>query len=299
MAITRLPHARFDDLPAALVAVDAVSYTYPPPRRIVALRDISLTIARGEFVGIVGHNGSGKTTLTKCVSGHLRPRVGRVSIAGRDVARLPIRDRPKFVGYTFQNPDDQLFHVSVWDEVRFGLRNLRYDAGTIDGAAEEMLRDLGLWDKRDLHPYQLSKGDRQRLAIAVVAVMQPLLLIVDEPTTGQDPVHAREIMDLLEHLRRDVGLTVVVITHAMDLVAEYCTRAVVMYQGRVLLDDSPQEVFRRPEILAQTFVQPPPIVLLALRLGLGPLPTSVDQAADLLAAAMQRESGATLPSPPA
>jgi energy-coupling factor transport system ATP-binding protein len=279
-----------------MVAVEAVSYTYPPPRRIVALTEVDLGVSRGEFLGIVGHNGSGKTTLTKCISGHLTPSTGRVRVAGRNVARLPIRERPKLVGYTFQNPDDQLFKASVWDDVRFGLANLGYEAGTVDGAAAEMLRDLELWDKRDLHPYRLSKGDRQRVSIAAVAVMQPAVLIVDEPTTGQDPVHAREIMDLLAHLRHDVGLTVVVITHAIDLVAAYCSRAVVMHQGRVLLEGSPAELFTRPEILAQAFVQAPPIVQLGLSLGLHPLPLTVAQAADALARALERRRDRALPT---
>jgi energy-coupling factor transport system ATP-binding protein len=279
-----------------MVAVEAVSYTYPPPRRIAALTDVDLGVARGEFLGIIGHNGSGKTTLTKCISGHLMPSAGRVRVAGRNVARLPIRERPTLVGYAFQNPDDQLFKASVWDDVRFGLENLGYDAMTVDGAAEEMLRDLELWDKRDLHPYRLSKGDRQRVSIAAVAVMQPAVLIVDEPTTGQDPVHAREIMDLLAHLRHDVGLTVVVITHAIDLVAAYCSRAMVMHQGRVLLEGSPAELFTRPQVLAQAFVQAPPIVQLGLSLGLHPLPLTVDQAADALARALERRRDRALPT---
>ena len=101
MSINKLPHASFDNLPSPLVVLDKVSYVYPPPRRVRALDGVSLTIAPGEFLGIIGHNGSGKTTLTKCISGHLKPGAGRVTIAGRDISRLPVRERPKFVGYTF------------------------------------------------------------------------------------------------------------------------------------------------------------------------------------------------------
>lgn len=277
-----LPHAHFEDLSTPLLSVSDVSFVYPPPRRIKALDGVTLRVAPQEFVGIVGHNGSGKTTLTKCISGHLKPGDGTITIDGRDVTRMAIRERPKYVGYTFQNPDDQLFKASVWDEVKFGVENLGYDADTVGRATEDILQELELWKQRDLHPYRLSKGDRQRLSIAAVAIMQPMVLIVDEPTTGQDPIHAREIMDLLEHLRRDIGITIVVITHAMDLVADYCTRVVAMNQGTVIVDGPPAEAFGRSEVLAQTFVQPPPIVRLAQYLGLSPLPLTVEQTAEVL-----------------
>lgn len=284
----RLPHASFDELPTPLIEISEVSYVYPPPRRVQALDRVSFTVDPKEFVGIVGHNGSGKTTLTKCISGHLNPTDGRITIAAREVRTMPIRERPKYVGYTFQNPDDQLFKASVWDEVKFGLENLGYDADLVDAASEEILRELGLWEQRDLHPYRLSKGDRQRLSIAAVAVMQPMVLIVDEPTTGQDPVHAREIMDLLKHLRDDIGITVIVITHAMDLVAEYCSYLIAMDQGRIIIEGTPQETFAHPEVLAQTFVQPPPVVRLALNLELTPLPLTIEETAELLYQTVQQ-----------
>ena len=281
--ITRLPHnnraGQSDDKP--LLTIHNLNFSYPPPRRIQALRNISLTVQANEFVGIIGQNGSGKTTLTKCISGHLRPTNGHVLIREREVSRVPTRERPRIVGYTFQNPDEQLFKASVWDDIKFGLENLGYDRDTIEGAAEEMLRDLELWAKRDLHPYRLSKGDRQRLSIAVIAVMQPAILIVDEPTTGQDPLRARQIMDLLQHLQQDLDLTIIVVTHAMELVADYCHRVIAMYQGELLLDGVPGHVFAQVDVLAKTFVQPPPVVRLALRLGLDPIPVNVEQAAQM------------------
>jgi len=290
--ITKLPHNKGfklrDDQP--LLVVRELSFTYPPPRRTHALRNISLTVQGNEFVGIIGQNGSGKTTLTKCISGHLRPANGKVLIQDREVSQVPIRERPRFVGYTFQNPDDQLFMASVWDDIRFGLENLGYDRDTTARAAEEMLRDLGLWDKRDLHPYRLSKGDRQRLSIAVMAVMQPAILIVDEPTTGQDPVRARQIMDLLLHLQRDLDMTIVVVTHAMDLVADYCNRVIAMHQGEILIDGEPGEVFAQTDVLAKTFVQPPPVARLALRLGMNPVPVNVEQAVQMFYQLLSHES---------
>ena len=271
-----------------LVRVEGLEFVYPPPRQIRALDGVSLAIAAGEVVALVGQNGSGKTSLARCLSGYLRPTRGRVLVAGEEIGRLPPPRRARVVGYVFQNPDHQLFRESVWDEVAFGLRNLRRPWEEIEQEVEAALRRLELWDKRDLHPFQLSKGDRQRLAIAAILVLAPEVLIVDEPTTGQDPRKAREIMDLLAALRRDRGTTIVAITHVMELVAEYCARMIVLHQGHVLADGAPRAVFREAELLATSAISPPPVCRLALRLGLEPLPITVPEACDALLARLAR-----------
>lgn len=260
------------------VLADAVEYEYPPPRRIRALRGVTLRIPAGELVAIVGQNGSGKTSLARCISGYLRPTGGTLRVDGVDVARLRPAERARRVGYVFQNPDHQLFRERVWDDVAFGLQNLGVAPGKIEASVEQVLRRLELWDKRELHPFQLSRGDRQRLAIASIIVMRPRILIVDEPTTGQDPARSREIMDLLAHLNAEQGMTVLTITHVMELVAEYARWVVVMHDGRVLLDGPPRDVFARAEELRVTRITPPPVARLGLSLGLHPLPITVAEA---------------------
>jgi energy-coupling factor transporter ATP-binding protein EcfA2 len=269
--------------PAELAVVaDGLELEYPPPRRLLALKGVTIRIPQGQFAAIVGQNGSGKTSLARCLSGYLRPTRGRLRVAGTEVWRLRPAQRATRVGYVFQNPDHQLFRERVWDDVAFGLQNLRFAPDQIAEAVEQALRRLELWDKRELHPFQLSRGDRQRLAIAAITVMRPRILIVDEPTTGQDMARAHEIMDLLAHLNRDQGMTVLTITHVMELVAEYARWVIVMHDGRVLLDGPPRQIFSRVEELRITAVSPPPVARLGLSLGLDPLPITVPEARDAI-----------------
>jgi energy-coupling factor transporter ATP-binding protein EcfA2 len=178
--------------PAELAVVaDGLELEYPPPRRLLALKGVTIRIPQGQFAAIVGQNGSGKTSLARCLSGYLRPTRGHLRVAGTEVWRLRPAQRATRVGYVFQNPDHQLFRERVWDDVAFGLQNLGAAPEQIPEAVEGVLRRLELWDKRELHPFQLCGGDRLRLAIAAIIVMRPRILIVDEPTTGQDMARAR------------------------------------------------------------------------------------------------------------
>jgi energy-coupling factor transport system ATP-binding protein len=272
--------------------VEDLSFVYPPPRRIEALSHVEFTLHQGSFVAIVGQNGSGKTTLSRCMSGYLKPTTGRTLIGGQDVHRLNLKQRARVVGYVFQNPDHQIFLDQVDKDVAFGPHNLGWKAEQIQPKVEAVLKKLGLWEKRELHPYRLSKGDRQRLAIASVVVMEPQVLIVDEPTTGLDPVQARAVMDLLWHFRDTTNMTIIVVTHAMELVAEYCDRSLVMLGGKLLLDGPTREVFAETEILRQTRVQPPSITRFALDMGWRPPPLTVDEALGRLAPALRGEGQA-------
>jgi energy-coupling factor transporter ATP-binding protein EcfA2 len=269
--------------PAELAVVaDELEFEYPAPRRILALKGVTLRVPEGQFAAVVGQNGSGKTSLARCISGYLRPTRGRLRVAGTEVWRLWPAQRATRVGYVFQNPDHQLFRERVWDDVAFGPQNLGASADQIHESVEQVLRRLELWDKRELHPFQLSRGDRQRLAIAAIIVMRPQILIVDEPTTGQDMARSREIMDLLARLNRDHGMTIITITHVMELVAEYARWVIVMHDGRVLLDGPPRQVFSRAEELRITAISPPPVARLGLALGLHPLPITVPEARDAI-----------------
>lgn len=266
----------------AAIEVRGLRFVYPPPRPIPAVQGVSLKVARGSFVAIVGQNGSGKTTLARCMSGYLAPSAGEVLVGGENVHQLKTFRRARRIGYVFQNPASQLFRQSVGDEVRFSLEYQGIRGAEAEGRVEEILRLLDLWEQRDLHPFRLSLGNKQRLAIACIAVIQPDALIVDEPTTGQDPRHARAVMGLLTQLRDRYGTTIITITHAMSLAADYCDRVIAMRQGEILLDGTPREVFAQRDALATTFVKPPSITQLALELGINPPPLNVDEAVVML-----------------
>jgi energy-coupling factor transport system ATP-binding protein len=273
-----------------IVHVDNVSFTYPPPERTKALKDVSFKVRRGEVVALIGQNGSGKTTLARCISGFLKPNKGEgtIRVAGEDIHTIPPHRQAQYVGYVFQNPDHQLFKDSVWDDVAFGLQNLQAPPDVLEERVEGMLVDLDLLQHRHLHPHRLAKGDKQRLAVAGIVIMEPPVIIVDEPTTGQDPQRARDIMRLLSKLNRDKGTTIIVITHAMDLVAEYAERVVVLCQGEMILDGPVRDVFEQTELLKQTYIEPPPIVQLGLILGLHPLPLTIAEARDTISQDIHR-----------
>jgi energy-coupling factor transport system ATP-binding protein len=274
----------------AAVRVEAVSFTYPPPHETAAVRAVSLQIPRAGLCAVIGQNGSGKTTLARCMSGYLKPTEGRILVSGQDVHKVSVRERAKLIGYVFQNPETQLFKNSAFEDVLYGLHNLGVRGGEAEERARTILDVLDLLDKRDVHPFRLSYGDKQRLAIAAIAVLEPTVLIVDEPTTGQDHREAHRTMRLLDRLSREVGMAVIVITHSMPLAAQYCDRIIVLRQGRILLDGPPRQVFAREDALAMTFVAPPPVTRLALRLGLDHVPLDVDEAVESLARALHAEA---------
>lgn len=257
-----------------MIQIEELSFKYGSFR---ALIDVSVRWQAGEIVAIVGRNGSGKTTLARCIAGFLKPEYEELKICGRDVRKLRPRERVQLVGYVFQNPDHQIFRETVEDEVLFGLNNIRVPADEARSRCREILQRLDLEGRREVHPFRLAKGDRQRLAIASVVVLEPQVLIVDEPTTGQDPVKAREIMDVLVDLNRRRRTTILVITHAMDLVAEYAHRMAIMARGRLILNSAPREVFRLTEILKDAAIEPPPIVRAGAMLGMRPLPLTIQE----------------------
>jgi len=258
------------------VVVDNVGYTYPPPRRTEALKEVRFEVPAGSVLGVVGQNGSGKTTLARCLSGHLKPTSGSVRIDGKDVRRMSVRNRAATVGYVFQNPDHQIFKDPVVEDVVYGPMNLGATRLKATETAERVLRALDLWDVRDVHPFRLSKGGRQRLAIAAIAVMQPPVMIIDEPTTGQDLQESHAIMSLLVDFAREVGQTVIVITHAMHLVAAHCDLMAALCEGRLIAFGPPDQVFRDEELLRRTFVKPPAVTALGNRLGMEPRPLTLE-----------------------
>jgi energy-coupling factor transport system ATP-binding protein len=253
-----------------LVEVRGLSFSYPggPP----VLDSIDLRIAPGEFVAIIGQNGSGKTTLAKHLVGLLRPSAGVVMLNGRDRVSMRPAETAAEVGYVFQNPDHQIFAATVEDEVAFGPRNFNLAPDEIERRCGEVLRAVGLQDARALDPFLLSKGERQRLAVASVLALRPRLLILDEPTTGLDYREQRRMMALVTELNRD-GIAIVMITHTPWLVAEYARRVVLMRHGRKLYDGGVREFLARDELLASSSFRAPEATELSRRFGtvaLGP-----------------------------
>jgi energy-coupling factor transporter ATP-binding protein EcfA2 len=263
----------------ALVEIENVTHVYGGTVR--ALDQVSLTIRPGEFVAIIGQNGSGKTTLAKQIVGLLRPVSGRVKLAGQDRAVLRPIEAASLVGYVFQNPDHQIFAGTVGEEVAFGPRNFGLPPDEIERRCERVLKAVGLESMRDQDPFLLGRGERQRLAVASVLVLQPRLLILDEPTTGLDYPQQRRMMELITELNR-AGTAIVIITHTPWLVAEYARRAVLMRKGHKLFDGPVRELFNREELLGSAAFRLPEVTGLGRRFGITAL------TAEELAAALRR-----------
>lgn len=254
-----------------------VEYPGPPP--VTALRDVSLEIREGEFVGIIGQNGSGKSTLAKCFVGLLRPQKGEVLWRGQNLRRFSVGEIARRIGLVLQNPDYQLFTASCRDEVRLGLRNIKVPEDEIDRRVDEALRRVGLEAYADLFPFRLSFGDRRKLAVAATMALGPEVLIMDEPTTAQDHRGRYQLAELARRFHEEGG-TVLMITHDVDLIAHYAQRLIVMHEGRILLDGPTAEVFAQVEELRKTFVVPPVATQLAQALaplGVPPYITTLDE----------------------
>jgi energy-coupling factor transport system ATP-binding protein len=247
-----------------LIEVEGLSHRYP--NGVVVLEGVDLEVRRGEFLAVLGQNGSGKTTLVKHFNGLLEPTEGSVRVDGEETAKQGIQVLGQRVGYVFQNPDHQIFSDTVFDEVSFGpkVRALREDE--VRERVEEALAAVGLGGRGDEDPFGLTKGERQRVAVASVLAVRPEVLILDEPTTGLDYAEQRSMMDLVRRLN-EAGSTIIAVTHTMWVVAEYAHRAAVMKDGRMALSGTVREVFVRDEELRDAYLRPPHIVSLGNSLG--------------------------------
>ena len=227
-----------------------------------ALSDVTLDIHTGEYVLIAGHNGAGKSTLVKHFLNLLHPTSGEVQVGGSSVEHLPVSGLAQRIGYVAQNPDDQIFTSTVWDEAAFALRTLGYPPAEIEARVTACLSALNLLEKRCAHPLSLPKGERVRLIVAAVLALKPEALIFDEPTTAQDYRGAQAILDLSKALHAE-GKTVIVITHQLYLMPSYAERMIVMGQGRVLLDAPLRQAYQASEALRFASLLPPQAVSLA------------------------------------
>jgi energy-coupling factor transport system ATP-binding protein len=247
------------------LAARGLSFSYPggPP----VLEGIDLEIRAGEIVAILGSNGSGKSTLARLLAGLLPAPRGSVLLAGNDPAERPRGEAGRIAGFVFQNPDHQIFAESVEAEVGFGPRLQGLGTRETRALVEESLAAVGLHEHRGADPFLLSKGGRQRVAVASVLATRPEVLILDEPTTGLDHREVDEMMALVRRLNEG-GHTIVMITHAMRVAAEHARRIVAMAGGRIVADGPPAEVFHRPDLLGAAALKPPEAAVLAALLGL-------------------------------
>lgn len=211
-----------------------------------ALKDICLEIPNGEFVGIIGHTGSGKSTLIQHLNGLLRATSGELYYNGENIYRegYHMKDLRNEVGLVFQYPEHQLFEIDVFSDVCFGPKNLGLDRKEVELRAYAALKQVGLEDEYFYQsPFDLSGGQKRRVAIAGVLAMKPEVLILDEPTAGLDPKGRDEILDQIAKLRQEMGITVILVSHSMEDVAKYVSRIVVMNRGQIMFDNTPREVF--------------------------------------------------------
>lgn len=245
--------------------VESVSYRYPAG--VLALDRVSLHVEAGETLAIVGENGAGKSTLAKQINGLLKPSQGRLLLGGCDTQEYTAAQLARQVGLAFQNPDDQLFAQTVKQEVAFGPRNLGFNEERILHQTEMMLDWVGLPDAADTHPYDLPLSQRKLVVIAAILSMDTEIVILDEPTVGQDRRGIERIGGIVKQLHGK-GRMVIVISHDMDFCAEYCRRVVVMADGRILADGAARQVLYQQQLLRSAAVEPPQIARLALALRL-------------------------------
>lgn len=264
----------------SLIEYRQVSFGYPDG--YPAIRGVDLQISEGERVGIVGGNGAGKTTLVRMLNGILRPSTGLIEVAGRSTTGLAIAELAAHVGYAFQNPDDQLFANTIQADVEFGPRNLGLDQATAAERAKSALELVGLAGQAQTHPHQLSLSDRKLVSLAGVLAMQTPIVVLDEPTTGQDAAGVQLIGELVDALAGQ-GRTVLAVTHDMDFCAGHFDRVLALSDGQITADGDPRDVFSHVGSLPTAALEAPQLLRLADRLGWRERPLTPAEFVDTMA----------------
>lgn len=247
------------------IEVSNLTHIYSPgqPEEQTALDGISFTVEDGSFVGIIGHTGSGKSTLVQHLNGILRPTRGKIYVDGEDITQknVSLTDIRKKVGLVFQYPEYQLFEETVAKDVAFGPKNLGLPEQQIDMRVRNAIELVGLdyEEIKDVSPFELSGGQKRRVAIAGVIAMQPGVLILDEPTAGLDPKGRDEILDQISYLHEKRGITIILVSHSMEDVARYADRLIVVNDGKLPYDGTPREVFAHYEELEKIGLAAPQI----------------------------------------
>ena len=284
------------------IKLEGINYLYGQGTEMVshALKNINIEIKDGEFVGLIGHTGSGKSTLVQHLNGLIRPTEGHIYFDGEDIYAedYDMKKHRSNVGLVFQYPEHQLFEVDVISDVCFGPKNLGLKKAEAEEQAKKALALVGMdesYYKRS--PFDLSGGQKRRVAIAGVLAMKPKILILDEPTAGLDPQGRKEILELISGLRERAGITIVLVSHSMEDVAEYVDRIIVMNKGSVAYDAVPKEVFAHYEELEEMGLAAPQVSYIVHKLRAKGLPVETDAitieeaARDILAALASKKKG--------
>ena len=264
----------------------------------VALHDVNIKIEQGEMIGLIGHTGSGKSTLIQHLNGLLKPTSGAVFYDGKDIndsdfSKKKLRSK---VGLVFQYPEYQLFESTVIDDVKFGPKNIGMDSLKIDMNSFQALKQVGIGeDLLDVSPLELSGGQKRRVAIAGVLAMEPEVLILDEPTAGLDPSGRDEILDLVAKLHKERNLTVILVSHSMEDVANYVERIIVMNKGKVMFDDIPHRVFSHVKELEAVGLAAPQVTYILHQLkdngfDVDPSATTIEEAKETILQAVRKNS---------
>lgn len=254
------------------ISIENLKYVYMPgsPFEKVALNDVNLSIEEGEFVALIGHTGSGKSTLIQHINGLLKPTYGKIIIDGIDIASKSVKlsSIRKKVGLVFQYPEYQLFEETIEKDIAFGPKNLGLDDDEINKRVKKAMKIVGLdYDVyKDKSPFDLSGGQKRRVAIAGVVAMEPKVLILDEPTAGLDPKGRDEILERIRELKAEYNMTIILVSHSMEDVAKLATRVLVMHDSKCILDGTPSEVFKEIETLERVGLAVPQVTYLVREL---------------------------------
>lgn len=246
-----------------MIEAENVHFVYP--NGVEALKGVSLVIRDGDFVAIMGQNGAGKTTLIKHFNGLLKPTSGVVRVDGVETTKTSVAALARNVGFVFQNPDHQLFSETVEEEIAFALKNFGFEADVIEKRISWALNLLGLEQYRKTSPFLLSGGERKRVALASVLAWDPKMLVLDEPTIGQDYQQKEKLRQFIIQMQTQ-GKTVVIVTHDVEFVAECNPRVVLMKEGQIVADGEGRAILTDPEVLAQSFVVLPQITQIFMKL---------------------------------
>jgi energy-coupling factor transporter ATP-binding protein EcfA2 len=254
--------------------IEARDVRFMYPTGVEALKGVSLTIRDGEFLAVMGQNGAGKTTLVKQFNGLLKPTKGTVLVDGVDTTKVTVATLARTAGFVFQNPDHQLFSESVEEEIAFALRNFGFKPKITKKRVTWALNLLGLTQYRKTSPFLLSGGERKRVALASVLAWNPKILILDEPTIGQDYQQKEKLRQFILQMRTQ-GKTIVVVTHDVEFIAECNPRVMLMRDGKIVADGEARKILTDQETLAQASIVPPQIAQVFLQLSSPELPRNI------------------------
>ena len=250
----------------SMLEVEGVSFSYVPGKKV--LQDINFRIEKGEMVSIVGKNGAGKSTLSNLICGFITPNSGKILLEGEDISGLSIKERGEVIGLVMQNPNQMISKPMIFDEVALGLAVRGVPEEEIKERVHETLKICGLYPFRNWPVSALSFGQKKRVTIASILVMNPRVLILDEPTAGQDFRHYTEIMEFLKDINERLGITIIMITHDMHLMLEYTDRAIVIADGRLIADDAPARVLTDSQIADRAYLKETSLYELAVKCGI-------------------------------